>query len=91
MLEYMCMPQLHFYLPKELAEQVKKNAKRQGKTASAYVAEIVKEKLGPKGWSPGFLDWLERKPVVDDSFVEPSDDDLLPLREVNLDEEITTR
>lgn len=87
MLEYMYMPQLHFYLPKELAEQVKKNAKRQGKTASAYVAEIVKEKLEPKGWSPEFLEWLQNGPVVDESFRVPDDEVLPPLREINLDQD----
>ncbi len=73
----MYMPQLHFYLPKELAEQVKKNAKRQGKTASAYVAEIVKQKL-ERSWPPGYFESFR---IDDPTFVEPED---LPVQERDL-------
>lgn len=47
------MPQLHFYVPKEIADEIKRRAELRGITLSRYVAELVQQEMGggwPEGW-----------------------------------------
>ena len=49
------MPQLHLYVPKELAREVKRRAQAKGSTVSAYLAELVKREVAD-AWPDGFFD-----------------------------------
>ena len=49
------MAQLNVYVPDDLEEKIKKEAKREGKSVSAFVLEAVKNKIEPKSWSKEFL------------------------------------
>ncbi len=39
------MPQMHLYVPREVAREVKRRAEARGKTVSAYLAELVKREV----------------------------------------------
>lgn len=49
------MPQLHLYLPKEIADEVKRRAERQGTSISRYLAEIVRARVADE-WPAGFFE-----------------------------------
>jgi hypothetical protein len=49
------MGQLNVYVPDELEEIVKKEAKKEGKSVSAFVLEAIKKIVRPVGWSKEFL------------------------------------
>jgi hypothetical protein len=49
------MPQLHFYVPEQVAERVRLEANAAGLTISQYLAELVKRELHP-GWPEGFFE-----------------------------------
>jgi len=49
------MPQLHLYLPKEIADEVKRRAERTGSSVSGYLAEIVRSRVADE-WPAGFFD-----------------------------------
>ena len=49
------MPQLHFYVPKELAERIHQEAHAAKKSVSRYLAELVKREMAPH-WPEGFFD-----------------------------------
>lgn len=49
------MSQLNFYVPDEVEEQIKKAAKKEGKSISAFLADLVKSKFKPKTWSDSFF------------------------------------
>jgi hypothetical protein len=52
------MSQLNFYVPDEIEEQIKRAAKKEGKSISAFLSELVKSKFKPKTWSDGFFSEL---------------------------------
>lgn len=52
------MSQLNFYVPDEIEEQIKKAAKKEGKSISAFLSELVKSKFRPKTWSDNFFSEL---------------------------------
>lgn len=52
------MSQLNFYVPDEVEEQIKKAAKKEGKSISAFLADLVKSKFKPKTWSGSFFSEL---------------------------------
>ncbi len=64
------MPQLHLYLPNELAERIKTKADREGVSMSKYLASVVTRDCGHDDWPPGYFEkvvgkWkgsLERPP-----------------------------
>jgi hypothetical protein len=64
------MPQLHLYLPDDLAERIKKKAGQEGLSLSKYLASIVTRDCGLDEWPPGYFEkvvgkWkgnLERPP-----------------------------
>lgn len=49
------MPQLHFYVPKQVAERVQQEANAAGLSVSQYLAQIVKRELHPD-WPVGFFE-----------------------------------
>ncbi|HLE10303.1 MAG: hypothetical protein A2504_04610 [Bdellovibrionales bacterium RIFOXYD12_FULL_39_22] len=49
------MGQVTLYLPQEIEKAVKKEAKKNHKSISAYVSEILSQKVSPKKWSSAFL------------------------------------
>ena len=57
------MAQLNVYVPDDLEEKIKVEAKREGKSVSAFVLDAVKSKIEPKSWSPAFLQLLESAPL----------------------------
>lgn len=74
------MPQLHFYVPDDVAEQIRRRASQAHQTVSRYVAELVKRDASP-GWPEGYFEGLSSK-EPDPSFKhEPSGlpEERLPL------------
>ena len=49
------MPQMHFYVPKDLAERIRQEAHAAKKSVSSYLAELVKREMAPN-WPEGFFD-----------------------------------
>lgn len=49
------MPQLHFYVPNELAERIHQEAQAAQMSVSRYLAEFVKREMAPN-WPEGFFD-----------------------------------
>jgi hypothetical protein len=46
--------QVTIYLPDELAERLRRDAKRSGRSLSAYIAELAERKPVRRKWPPGF-------------------------------------
>jgi hypothetical protein len=42
------MSQLNFYVPDDIEDQIKQVAKKEGKSISAFLADLVKSKFYPK-------------------------------------------
>jgi hypothetical protein len=67
------MAQLHFYVPKELAEKIRQEARATGVSVSRYLANLVKREIA-LDWPEGFFEevvggWLGeplQRPVQDD-------------------------
>lgn len=49
------MPQLHLYLSKQKADELKRRAEARGLSVSAYLAELVGDQLS-SGWPEGYFD-----------------------------------
>jgi hypothetical protein len=49
------MPQLHFYVPKSLAAEVRERARADGVPVSRYLAGLVGRELG-QGWPDAYFD-----------------------------------
>jgi hypothetical protein len=49
------MPQLNFYVPKELADELRALAKARGIPVSKYLAEIAAREVGG-GWPDGYFE-----------------------------------
>lgn len=49
------MPQLHFYIPQDLAERIQQEAQAAKKSVSSYLAELVKREMAPT-WPDGFFE-----------------------------------
>ena len=49
------MPQLHFYVPDAVAEQIKRRAAQAGQPVSRYVADLVMRDAG-QGWPEGYFE-----------------------------------
>jgi hypothetical protein len=49
------MPQISLYIPTELEKKVRKSAKLRGKSLSAYVTEVLSERVEPRKWSKDFF------------------------------------
>jgi hypothetical protein len=49
------MPQLHFYVPEQTAEELRKQAEAKGISLSKYLASLVQAEV-PSGWPPRFFE-----------------------------------
>jgi len=49
------MPQLHFYVPNDLAKRIQQEAQTANMSVSRYLAELVKQEMAPN-WPEGFFD-----------------------------------
>ena len=54
------MPQLHFYVPEEIAAKVRERAKNNKIPVSRYLADVIKRELA-EGWPKGFFDKISGK------------------------------
>ena len=52
---YLPMPQLHLYVPDEVAEQVRRRAEASGQSVSRYLAEIVRRDVS-RDWPVDFFE-----------------------------------
>lgn len=50
------MAQLTIYIPDELEQKIRERARREGKSLSAFVAEIARSAVAPDAWSESFLE-----------------------------------
>ena len=66
------MAQLNFYVPDDVEDKIRRAAKRRGQSISAYLAELVKERVGGGNeWPPDFFEktlggWLGDFPEIED-------------------------
>ena len=74
------MPQLHFYVPNDVAEQIKRRATQANQTVSRYVAELVKRDA-IQGWPEGYFESFSGSPPDPTFKHEPSGppEERLPL------------
>jgi len=49
------MPQLHFYVPNDVAEKIRQEAEAANMSISRYLASLVKREVA-SGWPVGFFD-----------------------------------
>ncbi len=49
------MPQLHLYLPEEIAKRVRAKASSRSVSVSRYLSDLVRREMG-EDWPPGFWD-----------------------------------
>ncbi len=49
------MSQLNFYVPDEIEEQIRETAKKEGKTISSFLADLVKASFPEKKWETKFF------------------------------------
>ena len=49
------MAQIHFYVPDEIEQVIRQQAKSQGMTLSRFVAELVRRSIAT-GWPEGYFD-----------------------------------
>jgi len=67
------MPQLHFYIPQELANRIQQEARAAKKSVSSYLAELVKREMAPT-WPEGFFDDVVGKWQGEDLQRSPQDE-----------------
>lgn len=74
------MPQLHFYVPDDVAAQIKRRAAKAHQPVSRYLAELVKRDIG-QGWPEGYFESISAKGGVAPIPYEPSGppEERLPL------------
>jgi hypothetical protein len=49
------MPQLHLYVPQEVADEIGRRAEAQGLSTSKYLATLVEREIG-EGWPEAWFD-----------------------------------
>jgi hypothetical protein len=49
------MPQLHLYVPEDVAIKVREKAKARNLTVSRYLAEVIRREVG-EGWPEGYFE-----------------------------------
>ena len=74
------MPQLHFYVPDDVAKQIKARAAQAKLPISRYVADLVKRDVG-QGWPEDYFERISGAPEGAEIRYEPSGppDERLPL------------
>lgn len=64
------MAQVTVYLPKDVLDKARRRAKRDRKSLSAFLGELVRRETTPRRWPEGFVDLLTRG---SGDLVEPED------------------
>ena len=49
------MPQLHLYVPEDIALKVQQQAKERNLSVSRYLADVIKREVG-EGWPDGYFE-----------------------------------
>jgi len=49
------MPQMHFYVPRDLSNRIQQEARSAKMSVSRYLAELVKREMAPK-WPEGYFE-----------------------------------
>jgi hypothetical protein len=49
------MPQINLYVSEELEREIRAEAKRRRLSLSAYLARLIRSRIGRKGWNEGFF------------------------------------
>lgn len=49
------MPQLHCYVPEDLASELRRRAAALGQTVSGFLAELIRREVRT-GWPPGYFE-----------------------------------
>jgi hypothetical protein len=49
------MPQLHCYVPADVADAIRQRARARGFSVSQYLAKLAEQDVG-RGWPPGYFD-----------------------------------
>jgi hypothetical protein len=58
---WVCMSQLHFYVPDSIEAQIRLKAKAANLPLSRFLADLVKrEALGPDQWPEGYFDLFDQ-------------------------------
>jgi len=69
------MSQVTLYLPDDVARQLRAEARRKKRSLSAYMTELVRERLHPTTWPKSFLDaagsWEGEFPEIPDPPPDP--------------------
>jgi len=75
------MPQLHFYVPDDIAEQIKARAAHAKMPVSRYVADLVKRDVG-QGWPEDYFERISGRAEGGSIGYEPSGppEERLPLK-----------
>ncbi len=75
------MPQLHFYVPNDIAEKIRQRAAEARQPVSRYVAELVKRELG-QGWPEGYFERISSESAAAPLAHEPTGlpEERLPLK-----------
>ena len=72
------MAQLTFYLPEAVEKELRRAAKRAGKSLSAYLGELAGTRLAPAVWPKSFVatfgGWHGAFPKIEDQAYEQRDD-----------------
>jgi hypothetical protein len=73
------MPQLHLYVPEDVAAKVREKAKARKLTVSRFLAEVIKREVG-EGWPDGYFErvcgkWKGEFPELTRDEPEPLDED----------------
>ncbi len=50
------MAQLHFYLPDDEAEQIRRKAREQGEPLSRYLGKLIRQTTGSRQWPEGYFE-----------------------------------
>jgi hypothetical protein len=65
------MPQVTIYLPDDVAARLRREAKKAGRSLSAYIANLATRKPERNGWPTGFSklygSWRGNFPEIEDS------------------------
>ena len=56
------MPQLHLYVPDEVAEKLRRRAEQAGLSVSRYLADLAQRDAGGDDWPKGYFDEVFGKP-----------------------------
>lgn len=72
------MAQLNFYVPDEVEDNIRKEAKARGKPISSYLAEVVKEHIRHDKWEKTFFTkvvggWRGQFPTIERHPAEETD------------------